>query len=471
MAASSIYWYDFESFGADPRRDRASQFAGLRTDEDLNIIGSPLVLYCKPADDFLPSPMASLITGITPQQAISEGVTEADFIGRIHNEFIKPQTCVAGYNSIRFDDELTRQLLYRNFFDPYEREWQGGNSRWDIIDMLRLCAATRPEGIEWPRRPDGAVSFRLQDLTEANGIEHSAAHDALADVHATIAMARLVRERQPKLFDYVYRLRDKRQVMAAIDLQKHKPVLHVSGMYPSRWRHLALVAPLCAHPRNNNAVIVYDLRQDPGEWLELSVADIRARLFTAGADLPEGVSRIGLKALHSNRCPVVASPGVLDEDSLGDFGIDLEQSRRHWQLLVQNREHANKVSRVFREGHADQETDPDFMIYSGGFFSDNDRSLMRTVRGTSPRDLARLDLPFQDSRLAEMLFRYRARNYPELLNAEEQQRWQRWRQKRLEDQERLQRYHEELDQARERAAPDKQPLLDEVEDYVGKLLT
>ena len=190
---SSIYWYDFETFGRDPRRDRASQFAGIRTDEDLNIIGEPLVMYCKPADDFLPSPMACLITGISPQKALAEGIPEAEFIKKIHTEFAAPATCVAGYNSIRFDDEVTRQLLYRNFYDPYEREWKNGNSRWDIIDMVRLMAATRPEGVSWPKKKDGSNSFRLEELTAANGIQHADAHDALSDVIATIEMAKRIK--------------------------------------------------------------------------------------------------------------------------------------------------------------------------------------------------------------------------------------------------------------------------------------
>ena len=189
MTAGSIYWYDFETFGGDPRRDRASQFAGIRTDENLNIIGEPMVLFCKPAGDFLPNPMACLITGITPQKAISEGVNEAEFIYLIHEQFSSAGTCVAGFNSIRFDDEVTRQLLYRNFYDPYGREWQNGNTRWDILDMLRLAAATRPEGINWPKKEDGSHSFRLEALTKANGIEHADAHDALSDVLATIEIA------------------------------------------------------------------------------------------------------------------------------------------------------------------------------------------------------------------------------------------------------------------------------------------
>lgn len=467
--AASIYWYDFESFGVDPRRDRASQFAGIRTDEQLNEIGEPLTLYCQPADDFLPGPMACLITGITPQQARDRGVPEAEFIGCILDEFAQPQTCVAGYNSIRFDDELTRQLLYRNFFDPYEREWKNGNSRWDIIDMLRLCAAVRPEGINWPRKDDGSVSFKLEELTVANDIEHGQAHDALADVRATIAMARLVKKAQPKLFEHIYQLRDKRRVQAEIDLKSRSPFLHVSGMYPAEHGRLALVMPLCTHPTNNNGVVVYDLRQDPTHWLDLDANEIRRLIFTSSDELEEGEDRLPIKTIHINRCPVVTSPAVLQPQQAEAYGIDMEQSRKHWELLVSRGDLVPRVSAALKEQHPVQDQDPDFMIYSGGFFSDSDRSLMQTLRATPPEDLGRLDLPFRDARLQVMLFRYRARNYPHTLNEEEQKRWHTFRMQRLNSQAARQHYAREMTAAREQADSSQEAVLDELDRYVSAL--
>ena len=159
--SSSIYWYDLETFGIDPKSDRISQFAGVRTDYDLNLIGEPHVSFCKPANDMLPSPESCLVTGITPQQALADGIIESTFISQINAEFSQPGTCVSGYNSIRFDDEFMRYGLYRNFMDPYEREWKNGNSRWDIIDLVRCTRALRPEGIEWPISEQGKPSFSI----------------------------------------------------------------------------------------------------------------------------------------------------------------------------------------------------------------------------------------------------------------------------------------------------------------------
>lgn len=468
--SASIFWYDFETFGADPRRDRASQFAGVRTDEDLNIIAEPHSFYCQPADDFLPGPVSCLITGITPQQALADGVPECEFIARIAEQFQQPNTCVAGYNSIRFDDEMTRQLLYRNFYDPYEREWKNGNSRWDIIDMLRLCAVVRPKGINWPQSETGHISFRLEELTRVNNIDHGNAHDALSDVYATIGMARLVKEKQPRLYDYVYQLRNKNRVLAEIDLETRRPFVHVSGMYAAEHGRLALVMPLCRHPANNNGIIVYDLRVDPRQWLDLSATEIRHRLFTPARELTEDEARIPLKTIQVNRCPIVAPPSVLEEEVAQAIGIDMEKCREHWQLLDQHRELQNLLHEVWREEPREAEQDPDFMIYSGGFLSDADKSLMQTVRGTPPADLGRLDLPFRDRRLPELLFRYRARNYPETLNAEERERWQQFRIGRLTDVEARARYQHELDEARERGDGQQQALIDAVEHYVESLL-
>lgn len=469
MSENSIYWYDFEAFGKNPRRDRASQFAGIRTDENLNIISEPLVFYCAPADDFLPDPMACLITGISPQKALADGVCEAEFIKRIHAEFSQPGTCVAGYNSIRFDDELTRQLLYRNFYDPYEREWKNGNSRWDIIDMARLCAATRPEGIHWPLREDGSISFRLEELTAKNGIEHADAHDALSDVIATIEFAKLIRQKQPKLYDYVYKLRNKRAVQSEIDMVTRKPILHISGMYSAAQACLALVMPICPHPTNTNGIIVYDLRDNPEQWMHLSSEEIRKRIFTPRDEMEEGQERIGLKTIHINKCPIITSPKVLSSEHAERFGIDFEASKNHWNSLQGNREILGRIAEVFSEELEQKEKDPDFMIYNGGFFSDFDKKLMSMIRSTSATDLARLDLPFRDSRLATMFQRYRARNYKDTLTAQELDDWNAFRQQRLTADDTLLAYDEGYAEAKDRAGDSKLDLFKSLDAYVASV--
>ncbi len=427
----TFYWHDYETFGADPMRDRPVQFAGIRTDQALNVIGEPLVIYSRPSDDFLPHPDACLITGITPQTALREGVCEADFMAQIHQQLSQPGTCGVGYNSLRFDDEVTRFGLYRNFFDPYAREWQNGNSRWDIIDVMRLARALRPDGIVWPGHEDGRPSLKLEDLTVANGIEHSSAHDALSDVHATIAIARLLKDRQPKLYHYALQLRDKRKVAAMLDTASYKPVLHISSKYPAELGNAAVVAPLAGHPINKNGVIVYDLRVDPTPLLELDAGEIRRRLYTRSSELAEGEVRIPLKVVHLNRSPIIAPAAMLSPAEAERLQISGADCRTHLAMLRGYDGLLSKLHEVFAESGFEPSADPDLMLYSGGFFGPSDKAAMEQIRQTPAADLAALEPSFQDGRLEEMLFRYRARNYPQTLLGEEQQRWEEHRTARL----------------------------------------
>ncbi|WP_372741937.1 exodeoxyribonuclease I [Neptunomonas sp.] len=430
-AERTFFWHDYETFGIDPKRDRPVQFAGVRTDENLNIIDEPVMLYCKPADDTLPHPQACLITGITPQKAIREGVCEAEFIKRIHDEFTRPGTCAVGYNSIRFDDEVTRYTLYRNFFDPYAREWQNGCSRWDIIDMLRLTRALRPEGIVWPEHEDGTPSLRLEDLTKANGIDHGHAHDALSDVYATIAMAKLVKERQPKLYEFTLANKDKASAQRMLDVSSMKPVLHVSSRYAAALGNLAVVAPLIQHPVNRNSFLVWDLRADPAPLLALSVDEIRHYMYLPAADRSATDPVIALKQVHVNKCPILAPAGMLNKDEAARFSIDGDMCRAHLAFLRNSPELKAKLADVMSEDSFESDGDPDHMLYSGGFFNDTDKKTMQQIRESDPEALAEMQLAFQDPRLEEMLFRYRARNYPLTLNEDEQSQWEQYRSDKL----------------------------------------
>ncbi|MEQ1559172.1 MAG: exodeoxyribonuclease I [Methyloglobulus sp.] len=427
MAKASLYWHDYETFGIDPKRDRPSQFAGVRTDIDLNIIDDPLVVYCKPPADYLPHPEACLLTGISPQLAEAKGVNEAEFCRLIHEQFSQPNTCSLGYNSIRFDDEFTRNCLYRNFYDPYAREWQNGNSRWDLIDVVRATKALRPDGIAWPVDAEGRPSFKLEELTKANGLTHAAAHDALSDVHATIALAKLIKTVQPKLYQFLWQHRIKTEALKLLQFGSFKPVVHVSGRFSALNSCLAVVLAVSKHPTNSNGIIVYDLSIDPKPLLSLSVEDIRQRIFTAVADLPEGVERIPLKTVHINKCPVLAPISVLKPDDQQRLNIDLATCYANIDKIKAAQGLAEKIASVFSENKfadSGQETDPDLAIYSGGFFSDSDKQKMAKIRNTPPDQLINFPLNFADSRLAEMLFRYRARNYPALLKADEITQWQ-----------------------------------------------
>lgn len=424
---NSIYWHDYETFGIDPRYDRPSQFAGIRTDEELNIISDPLTLYCKPADDCLPDPGACMVTGITPQKALADGVDEAEFIAAIHHEFSKPGTCIAGYNNIRFDDEFTRNTLYRNFFNAYTHEWQHGNSRWDIIDTVRLTRALRPEDINWPEQ-DGRPSIRLELLTKANKIQHEAAHDAMSDVYATIAVAKLIKEKQPRLYNYIYNLRKKTEVSKLINLRTREAILHVSSRYSAERGAIAMVMPICQHPVNKNGFIVYDLDVHPEDFFEADAEEMAARLYTPAAELPEGIKRIPLKQIHINKCPVIVPLKTMDSNAAQRLNVDVERCQQHRELILEHiEEFAAKTSAIFQHSDFPEISDPDGQLYSGGFFSRDDSQRIDTIRNTRADKLADLQFNFDDDRLQEMLFRYRARNYPSTLSEQDHKQWDQYR--------------------------------------------
>ena len=424
----TFLWHDYETFGANTRRDRPAQFAGIRTDAELNEIGEPLMIYCRPAPDYLPDPEACLITGITPQLCLERGLPEHEFAARIEAELARPGTIGVGYNTIRFDDEITRFMFWRNLMDPYAREWQNQCGRWDLLDVVRMTYALRPDGIEWPRKEDGSPSFKLEHLSKANGLAHEAAHDALSDVRATIALARLIRQRQPKLFDFALSLHKKDRVAAELRLpatvETARPFLHVSGMFPTERGCLGVMWPLASHPTNRNELIAWDLSHDPSELALLDADTIRLRMFTRSDELPEGVTRLPVKTVHLNKSPmVVGNVNTLTRDTAERWGIDLEQAARHAAAARALPDLTAIWAKVFSRPQDGPAPDVDQDLY-GGFVGNEDRRRLERLRSLPPEKLAEARPGFDDERLEELAWRYRARNFPQTLTEEDLERWE-----------------------------------------------
>lgn len=423
----TFLWHDYETFGINPRSDRPAQFAAIRTDADLNENGEPINILCQPAPDYLPSPGSCLITGITPQQCLQQGLPEWQFARTIHEAMAQPGTIGVGYNTIRFDDEFTRFLFWRNLIDPYGREWQNECGRWDLLDVVRMTYALRPQGIEWPVI-DGKPSFKLEHLSAANGLVHEAAHDALSDVRATIALARLLREKQPRLFEFALGLRRKDRVASELGLpatqQTAQPFLHVSGMVPAERGCLALMWPLASHPTNRNELLAWDLRHDPSELALLDAEAIRQRLFTRSDALPAGVQRLPIKSIHLNKSPmVVRNLRTLSPEMAARWQFELEPQLQHAVLARDLPDMSAIWAQVFTRPAAGTAVDVDGDLY-GGFLGNGDRRKLDELRQLSPAQLATSRSSFEDERLPELLFRYRARNFPDTLTPEEAGQWQ-----------------------------------------------
>ena len=421
MTEPTFFWHDYETFGSDPRRHRPSQFAGLRTDADLHEIDEPLMLYCKPSPDQLPEPEACLITGITPQRCEREGLLEHEFSRIIHEQLARPGTVGVGYNSIKFDDEVTRFLLWRTLLDPYAREWQNQCSRWDLFYVLRCVYAFHPERIQWPLNAQGQTSFKLEHLAQANHLVLEHAHDALSDVRTTVALARLIKRELPRLWSFCLGLKDKQKVL--LEIGSGRPFWHVSGMYGVERGCLAMVWPLAPHPRHKNEIILWDLSQDPAILAGLSAEQIRARLFVRQADLPEGVHRLPIKTLHLNQSPVVVSHlRTLRPELAQRWGMDVSQCLRHAEILAQIELSPALWTEVYRRELIGPEPDVDEDLY-GAFLSDYDRRELERCRTTILA--GGIDRPpaFSDHRLSELWLRYRARNFPQTLSGQELDHW------------------------------------------------
>ena len=429
--AASFFFYDLETSGLDAHESRIMQFAGMRTDLELKPTGQTVDLLIKLTDDNLPDPDAVLVTGITPQQTVADGITEAEFLRQFTDEIATPGTIFVGYNTVRFDDEFMRCLHYRNFYDPYEWQWQDSRSRWDILDVVRMTRALRPDGIEWPFDINGKATNRLELLTALNKLDHEHAHDALSDVEATIAVARLIRNKNERLFEFMLSMRDKRSVAELVN--GGQPFVYTSGKYPSEFEKTTVAYRICDHPQGQ-AAFVYDLRIDPTAYKD-STPEQLVELWKWKKDADE--PRLPVKTLKYNRCPAVAPMGTINSEEVQKrLKIDMNVIRKNLASLKNMKDLAERLCKAWEimEKERDQkygkDPDVDAAMY-GGFYSNGDKQLMSVVRAADPAELTTLGLKFQDRRLEEMLPLYKARNYPKLLTSEERETWEQFRTKRL----------------------------------------
>jgi exodeoxyribonuclease-1 len=465
----TFFFYDLETSGLDPRRQRIMQFAGIRTDMDLRPIGAPVNLLVRLTDEVLPDAMAILTTGIKPQDTLQAGLTEAAFLKRLMDEVCTPGTIMTGFNSVRFDDEYMRHTLFRNFYDPYEWTWSDGRSRWDLLDVVRLTRALRPEGIEWPFDDKGNPTNRLELITKANGITHTAAHDALSDVEALIDVSRLIKQHQPKLFEFLLGLRNKREVAKLVDLDDPKPFVYTSGRYPKENLHTTLALPL-TNGANPGSVVVYDLRYDPELYAGLSVDELKAKRFAKWADRQtEGFLPLPAKELAPNKCPAIAPPSVLNAAVEERIHLTRTTAMAHLAKL-KHTGLADKLREVFRrDKDFPAAIDVDASLYDG-FVGDGDKRLITDVRRRDANSLADFHPEFKDPRLPKLLLRYKARNFPASLSADEQAQWQEYRHERLAADRAS--FDQQLLEAAIRVAPDdlaKQELLESLNAWADEV--
>lgn len=426
----TYFFYDLETSGLNPREDRIMQFAGIRTDESLQQIGESFNMLVTLNDDTLPSPDALMVTGITPQQTVNEGYTEADFARFLLDEVLTPNTIAIGFNNIRFDDEFIRALFWRTFQDPYEWAWRDGRGRWDLLDVVRITRALRPEGVKWPV-VDGKAVNKLELITKENGLTHEKAHDALSDVEALISVTKLIKEQQPQLFEYLFKMKDKNEVKKLVNLDNKQPFVYASGRYSSEFSNATVAFPLTSG-RNGN-VLVYDLRHDPTPFVNKSSEELQAIIFASREDRQaEDFLAMPVKELQYNRAPAVAPLGVLQQNNGWEkLSLSEEIIKKHRDILLASPVFAENVRSAYESRpEFPRAEDPEAQLYDG-FVTDADKLAIHKVRASDADNLADLHPNFVDERLEGLLLHYKARNYPTSLAEDEHQEWERWRSNRI----------------------------------------
>lgn len=451
----TFFFYDLETSGIDPRKQRIMQFAGQRTDMDLNPVAEPVNIIVALSDDVLPEPYAILVTGITPQKSREEGYTEAEFLRIFTEQVFQPNTVTLGFNTVRFDDEFMRFTLWRNFYDAYEWQWKDSCSRWDLLDVVRMTRALRPEGITWPVDGDGAPTNRLELITKENGLLHYHAHDALSDVLATIDVAKLIKQKQPKLFDYLFSVRSKKAVESMVNLNDPKPFVYTSGRYRKELGHTTVAYPIAPGSRPG-CVVVWDLRHDPTEWSKKTPEELKKlRFATAEMRKSNDFLPLPAKELVYNRCPAVAPLGVLDDAAQERLQLSLKTVQQNLQKLIAS-DLAVKLDQVFAVREMPNSSDVDVALYDG-FLGDADKTQMSVVRAAEPEVLKKTKFEFNDRRLSELLARYKGRNMPQALNEDERAEWEAYRAKRIAAD--LPRFSQQLAEAARQAKTDEQQFI------------
>lgn len=480
----SFLFFDYETFGTDPKRDVPAEFGAIRTDENFNPIGEPVLLHCLTPRDYLPSPEACFVTGLTPLSLMDDGFKENEFASRIYEMMSQPGTITVGYNNIKFDEEVTRFMFWKNLLPVYDREFGEGRGRFDTYTLVRAVYAFCPETLQWPRREDGAPVLRLEKLTAENGIVHDHAHNALSDALATKELTKLIASRQPKLWLHALDLRDKRRVKELLGLGQ--PLLYVNPFAGKSSRGLSVVFPLFASPANPNDYFCWDLTKDPSELWTLTSKDLEERFYVTKEQREAGVERVPLLKIQINKQPFLTTGlGWLDGRGKGLFSLPASEFRfRANELAARSGDFSQlhglvaEMSSRSSERFESEDLLAEGSLYSGGFLGEGDKRTLSDLRKLSPNELperlAKVEFSRED--LNDLVFHYMARNFAEsTLSFEDAERWTKFRFECLVQgkggSRTFEKFYEEIEKLREGAAEEQIQILEDLQSYGEDLMS
>lgn len=382
---SEIKWYDSESSGVNLDFDQIYQAAIVSTDLNLNLIkGGEKEFICKPRIDINPHPMAFLTHKLDIDMLKEKGMTEFELAQKISNEFLSgPSNVIAGYNTVSFDDELVRRLLFRNMLDPYTHEWRDGNFRFDAFKMVQVVYALRPEMLTWRKNSEGKDSLKLEHLVADNNLGSHKAHDAVGDCYATINLVRHLKDQNPKLFQHMLRLTDKKEVNKILfnepKIENRRPVINISTIYGNGKKYGSVALPIISDLSNQNKALCIDLTQDPSELFAMSAPDINKFLFTKRELLAADDPRVPAIGIASNKLPALLEmrPNTLSDNVAMRMDIDLDKVEENRLKIInhiqKDKGFVKRLQAGFSSDHAPKK-DAFETIYAQ-FLTDKDKNV------------------------------------------------------------------------------------------------
>jgi exodeoxyribonuclease-1 len=410
LGGLAFVFYDLETTGADKRFDQILQFAAVLTDDDLNVVDQ-FEIRSRLLPHIVPSPGAMMVTGVRVNQLVDPSIpSHFEMCTKIHQVLSdwSPATMV-GYNSLRFDEEFLRQAFYASLLPIYLTN-TAGNSRLDALTLVLATRAFRPEALNWPLDEDGKIRFKLDRLAPVNGFAHDNAHDALADVRATIHLTRLIKERAPDVWAAGMAYRTKAAATAYVEREK----VFVASRLRAAIQTSTLVTALAANPNQPSEVFVFDLQFDPA--LLTTMPEDELTELIAGTPRP-------VTSIRLNTCPLFMPVEAVGSLAVG-YALGMEELLRRATLVTGDaglRQRLIKVALAGRTPFAESPHVED-QIYAG-FYNRTDQALIDEFHKSDwirRFELARL---FADQRLRTLARRLVYCEAPSVVPAKDRERY------------------------------------------------
>lgn len=382
-------FYDLETTGLEKAFDQIVQFAAIHTDDDLQIRGT-INLRCRRLPEIVPSPSAMMVTRIDPDHLENQALSHYQMLQEIQTWLQQrtPATFV-GHNSLEFDERFLRLALFRSLCDPYLTSI-GGNIRGDIMLLAQAVFHHDPDSIQVPINR-GLLNFKLGDLVRANGLRfpEQAAHEALADINATLELARYLRDRAPIIWNQMI---DNTKSVQIDELLATHPFVYLSAIYFGR-PYGYVVAEVARNLNNPKEVALFDLNHDPRPYLDMSVPDL-VRTF--------GRSPKVFRVVRSNGQPILMPPSHPGQHIRGEILRD-ELYRERAALIREHQAFQQNVSEALSQRYEPADPSPyvEERLYEG-FIGNEDKALMQSLRAQDWPERNRTIQRLNDDRLREL---------------------------------------------------------------------